>query len=194
MNLRLFFAHIKRVLSFLIEGKSEVWKKKVKSNLVQQYQKFELHVVKARITKQPQWSPLCQTQNPASRITVFTWNCFVLRDFEEWGRTDGMCVKTLLPAVIVGQLSGSISDQILLICTISNIFISTMRNSFDTWGRPQSRPVVITIFTQKKVRPSQNFKIKRQSLPAGTVGWPSGSLMTSVLYVLYLNSLYVMWV
>ena len=28
------------------------------------------------------------------------------------------------------------------------------------------------------VRPSQNFKIKRQSLPAGTVGWPSGSLMT----------------
>ena len=31
------------------------------------------------------------------------------------------------------------------------------------------------------VRPSQNFKIKRQSLPARTVGWPSGSLMTPVL-------------
>ena len=31
------------------------------------------------------------------------------------------------------------------------------------------RPVVITIFTQS-VRPSQNFKVKRQSLPAGTVG------------------------
>ena len=32
------------------------------------------------------------------------------------------------------------------------------------------------------VRPAQNFKIQRQSLPAGTVGWPSGSLMTPVLY------------
>ena len=53
----------------------------------------------------------------------------------------------------------------------------------DSRGRPQSRPVVITIFTQSvrpSVRPSQNFKIKRQSLPAGTVGWPSGSLMTPV--------------
>ena len=31
------------------------------------------------------------------------------------------------------------------------------------------------------VHPAQNFKIQRQSLPAGTVGWPSGSLMTPVL-------------
>ena len=31
------------------------------------------------------------------------------------------------------------------------------------------------------VRP-KTLKIKRQSLPAGTVGWPSGSLMTPVLY------------
>ena len=55
----------------------------------------------------------------------------------------------------------------------------------DPRGRPQSWPVVITIFTQSvrpSVRPSQNFKIKRQSLPAGTVGWPSGSLMTPVLW------------
>ena len=57
--------------------------------------------------------------------------------------------------------------------------------SIDPRGRPQSRQVVITIFIQI-VRPSvrssqQNFKIKRQSLPAGTVGWPSGSLMTPVL-------------
>ena len=33
------------------------------------------------------------------------------------------------------------------------------------------------------VRPAQNFKIKRQSLPAGTVGWPSGSWMTPVLFI-----------
>ena len=36
-------------------------------------------------------------------------------------------------------------------------------------------------FTQSvrpSVRTSQNIKIKRQSLPAGTEGWPSGSLMT----------------
>ena len=47
-------------------------------------------------------------------------------------------------------------------------------------------PVVITIFTQCPfVRPSQNFKIKRQSLPAGTVGWPSGSLMTPVLLLFF---------
>ena len=59
---------------------------------------------------------------------------------------------------------------------------------FDPRGRPQSRPVVITIFTQSVrqfvrtyVRPFQNIKIKRQSLPAGTVGWPSGSFMTPVL-------------
>ena len=62
-----------------------------------------------------------------------------------------------------------------------------MRNSqkyainFDPRGRPLSRPVVITIFTQTSVRPSQNFKIKRQSLPVATVGWPSGSLVTPVL-------------
>ena len=45
---------------------------------------------------------------------------------------------------------------------------------------------MITIFTQSVrlyVRPSQNFKIKQQSLPAGTVGWPSGSLMTPVLFL-----------
>ena len=34
------------------------------------------------------------------------------------------------------------------------------------------------------------FKIKRQSLPAGTVGWPSGSLMTPVL--LHFLCLYLM--
>ena len=34
------------------------------------------------------------------------------------------------------------------------------------------------------VRPAQNFKIQRQSLPAGIVGWPSGSLMTPVLFFL----------
>ena len=35
------------------------------------------------------------------------------------------------------------------------------------------------------VHPSQNFKIKRQSVPVGTVGWPSGSLMTPVLFWLF---------
>ena len=60
------------------------------------------------------------------------------------------------------------------------------------------RPVLITIFTQS-VRPSvsqsQNFKIKRQSLPAGTVGWPSGSLMTPVLYLLcFAHQNYVIFV
>ena len=40
-----------------------------------------------------------------------------------------------------------------------------------------ARPVVITTFKQV-VRPSQKFKIKWQSLLVGTVGWPSGSLMT----------------
>ena len=62
--------------------------------------------------------------------------------------------------------------------------ISDCYTIFDPQGRPQSRPVVITIFTQsvrQSVRPSQNFKIKRQSLPAGNVGWPSWSLMTPVL-------------
>ena len=51
---------------------------------------------------------------------------------------------------------------------------------------PQSRPVGITIFTHV-VRPSVRLyartfqnrpKQNRSSLPAGTVGWPSGSLMT----------------
>ena len=37
------------------------------------------------------------------------------------------------------------------------------------------------------VRKSQNFKIQRQSLPAGTVGWPSGSLMTPVWFPLILD-------
>ena len=35
------------------------------------------------------------------------------------------------------------------------------------------------------VCPSVRPKIKRQSLPAGTVGWPSGSLMTPVLLFLF---------
>ena len=55
-----------------------------------------------------------------------------------------------------------------------------MNIKIDPQGRPQSRPVVITIFTQS-VRPSQNFKLKLQSLPTGPVGWPSGSLTTPVL-------------
>ena len=39
------------------------------------------------------------------------------------------------------------------------------------------------------VRPSQSLKIKRQSLrAAGTVGWPSGSLMTPVLYLIIFKS------
>ena len=46
---------------------------------------------------------------------------------------------------------------------------------------PQFRPVVITIFAHAD-RPSiPNFKIKRQSLPARIMGWPSGSLMIPVL-------------
>ena len=40
---------------------------------------------------------------------------------------------------------------------------------------------MITIFTQA-VRPSQNFNIKRKSLPARTVVWPSGSLMIPILF------------
>ena len=66
----------------------------------------------------------------------------------------------------------------------------------DPRGRPQSRPVVITIFThvvrpsvrpsvRLYVRPAQTFKIQLQSLPAGTVGWPSGSLMTPVFYFIH---------
>ena len=47
-----------------------------------------------------------------------------------------------------------------------------------TYVRLSVRP-----FVRTSVRPSQNFKIKRQSLPAGTVGWPSGSLMTPVLWI-----------
>ena len=58
----------------------------------------------------------------------------------------------------------------------------------DPRGRPQFRPLVITILTHI-VRPSLNFKIKRKSLPAGIVGWPSGSLMNSCL--VFLNSLYI---
>ena len=42
-----------------------------------------------------------------------------------------------------------------------------------------------TVSVCPSVRPSQNFKIKRQSLPAGTVGRPSGSLMTPVLYKIF---------
>ena len=57
---------------------------------------------------------------------------------------------------------------------------------FDPRGRPQSRPLVITIFTQS-VRPSvpnvQN-QVTISALPAGSVGWPSGSLMTPVLFFL----------
>ena len=67
--------------------------------------------------------------------------------------------------------------------------------AFDPRSRPQSWPVGITIFEQKirsyvrppfcpSVRPSQNFKIKQQSLPAGSVGWPSGSLTTPCLIFL----------
>ena len=64
------------------------------------------------------------------------------------------------------------------VCNLIQICNEPICN-IDPRGRPQSRPVVITIFTQS-VRPSQNFTIKRQSLPAGTVGWPSASLMTPV--------------
>ena len=60
----------------------------------------------------------------------------------------------------------------MLICKRHRLLVK-----IDPRGRPQSRPVVITIFTQ-------SVRIKRQSMPAGTVGWPSGSLMTSVLYKL----------
>ena len=54
--------------------------------------------------------------------------------------------------------------------------------------RPTTVPARITIFTQSVrpyVSPSQNFKIKGQSLPTGTVGWPSGSLMTPVSLLLH---------
>ena len=54
--------------------------------------------------------------------------------------------------------------------------------------RPTTVPAGIDYYFHTEcpyVRPYQNFRIKRQSLPAGTVGWPSGSLMTPVL--LFLN-------
>ena len=71
-----------------------------------------------------------------------------------------------------------------------------LKSTFDLRGRPQSRPVVITIITPV-VRPSvcqsQNFKIEPKSLSAGTVGWPNGSLMTPVFFqfcsLSYLQSL-----
>ena len=37
------------------------------------------------------------------------------------------------------------------------------------------------VSVRPSVNPSQNFEIKLQSLPARTVGWPSGSLITPVL-------------
>ena len=49
----------------------------------------------------------------------------------------------------------------------------------DPRGRPQSRRVVITIFTHS-VRLSQNFEIKHNHCWPG-LDWPSGSLMTPVL-------------
>ena len=64
----------------------------------------------------------------------------------------------------------------------------------DPRGRPQFRPVMITIFTKSvhqsartDVHPSQNFK----SPPAGTVGWQSWSLMTPVLFFIYFQ--YILW-
>ena len=70
--------------------------------------------------------------------------------------------------------------------------------TIDPRGRPQSWPVVITILTQVvrlsvrtsfcpsvrlSICPFQNFKIKLKSLPTVTVGGPSGSLMTPVLFL-----------
>ena len=57
----------------------------------------------------------------------------------------------------------------------------------DPLDRPQSRPVVITIITHV-VRTYVRLSVRRQSLPAGTVGWPSGSLMTPILYTILLKT------
>ena len=56
----------------------------------------------------------------------------------------------------------------------------------DPRGRPQSRPVVITIFTHS-VRPSQNFKIKRQSLPGRDRGLAVWIIDDPCLVSLYLQ-------
>ena len=69
----------------------------------------------------------------------------------------------------------------------------------DPRGRPQSLPAGSDHYfhtecpsVRLSVRTSVPIKIKRQSLPAGIVGWPSGSLMTPVLLELILLN-YLTW-
>ena len=76
-----------------------------------------------------------------------------------------------------------------LICMQAGFpFAVSWRSMWFCYIDPRGRPVVITIFAhvirrsvRTYVRTSQNFKIKRQSLPAGIMGWPSGSLSLLLL-------------
>ena len=57
---------------------------------------------------------------------------------------------------------------------------ASYKSLFDPRGRPQSTNF-IRPYAHLSVRSSQTFKIKRKSLPSGTVDWLSGSLMSPVL-------------
>ena len=123
-------------------------------------------------------------------IVLFVLFCSILKS---WDRRTTCVNNIVITTGLDSRLALWIKRGPLYLCVAVNcikfllaIARATIVIFFDPRGRPQSRPVVITIFTQS-VRPSQNFKIKRQSLPAGTVGWPSGSLMTPVLLTVILN-------
>ena len=77
----------------------------------------------------------------------------------------------------------------------NEIDFTGVRNAIDPRGLPQYLPVVITIFTHvvgtylhKYICPSVRtyFIIQQQSHLVRTVGWPSGSFMTRVLFNLLL--------
>ena len=71
---------------------------------------------------------------------------------------------------------------------------------FDPRGRPQSRPVVITILTSCPSVPKLQNQAKITACrPGPSPCWPSGSSMTSVLSNLHLNTfllkyLYLYWI
>ena len=115
-------------------------------------------------------------QNKFQAKTVFTT-----------GKIVGLAERIIDDTCLVSGYS--VSCKIFIIWLEKAVFGIMDMDNIDPRAWPKSWPVVITNFTQvvrtyASVHSSQIFKIKQKSLPAGNVGWPSGSLMSGVLYIL----------
>ena len=114
-----------------------------------------------------------EKQDSTNEITFYSGWCFILR-FSRHCKKNAWATKPR-PIAVIGlhmwwkRYNGEVWAW----------WVTKFAGLVDPLGRSHSRHSL-------SVRPSQRFIVMRELLPAGTVGWQSGSLTTSVLLLLLL--------